>query len=406
MRSNDSFPIDQSTDTAITVQNVSKNFMLPRERVNSVKTKFTNPFKKTIIERQHALKDISFTVKRGEFLGIIGRNGCGKSTLLKIIAGIYQPTEGLISVSGRVSPFLELGVGFNPELSGRDNVYLNGALLGFSKKEIDAMYDEIVDFAELRKFMDQKLINYSSGMQVRLAFSVAIQARANILLIDEVLAVGDTNFQNKCLQKFRQFKKQAKTVVFVSHSMTAIEDFCDRVLVVDGGEIIYSGGATSAISVYDELNAANVNYESINSITSSEVEVQKIEVSGYAGNHLIPAGSTIKIDIEIISKRELSDLYMAARISELENQLAIIAFDNSNHGTVLNLKKGKNHLDIAVKDHNLNRGKYYFVIGLYDRKDRSKAHLHYDGSQHGKHFQIASKFKTGLISAEINWKVN
>ena len=187
-------------EVVVKVENVSKNFLLPHERKGSVKGIFTSMFSKATKkkETQHALKDISFEVKKGEFFGIVGRNGSGKSTLLKILAGIYQPTKGKISTSGKLVPFIELGVGFNPELSGRDNVYLNGAVLGFSTKEVEAMYEEIVSFAELERFMDQKLKNYSSGMQVRLAFSMAVRANADILLIDEVLAVGDADFQRKC----------------------------------------------------------------------------------------------------------------------------------------------------------------------------------------------------------------
>src|SRR6185312_8467854 len=186
-------------------------------------------------ETQHALKDISFEVKKGEFFGIVGRNGSGKSTMLKILAGIYQPTKGGVQKSGKLVPFIELGVGFNPELSGRENVFLNGALLGFSRKEIAAMYDEIVAFAELEKFMDQKLKNYSSGMQVRLAFSIAIRAKSDILLIDEVLAVGDASFQQKCFDYFYKLKQDKRTVVFVSHDMGAVERFCDRAVLIDNG---------------------------------------------------------------------------------------------------------------------------------------------------------------------------
>ena len=239
----------------IQVDDVYKNFKLPHERANSVQSLFVNPFhRRKSFETLHILKGISFDVKQGEFLGIIGRNGCGKSTLLKMIAGIYQPTKGSINLNGKISPFLELGVGFNPELTGRENVFLNGALLGFSKKQMIAMYDKIVDFAELREFMDQKLLNYSSGMQVRLAFAVAIQPQADILLLDEVLAVGDANFQEKCLKQFSQFKAEGKTIIFVSHAMGTIEQFCNRVVLLDSGEINFIGKPTEAIKRYNKLN--------------------------------------------------------------------------------------------------------------------------------------------------------
>lgn len=242
-------------DIAISVKSVSKNFALPHEKVNSVKSSVVQVFRKKdrTVEVQHALKDISFDIKKGEFFGILGRNGSGKSTLLKILAEIYQPTKGSIETAGKLVPFIELGVGFNPELTGRENVYLNGALLGFSRKEIDARYDEIVEFAELEDFMDQKLKNYSSGMQVRLAFSVATRAEADILLVDEVLAVGDADFQRKCYDYFKSLKKTGKTVVFVTHDMGAVREYCDRAVLITEGIIAHEGDAEKVSNEYLKL---------------------------------------------------------------------------------------------------------------------------------------------------------
>ena len=244
-----------SPEIAISVKNVSKNFMLPKDRSTSIKGAVVSAFRKKDhgVDVQHALKDISFEIKKGEFFGIVGRNGSGKSTLLKILAEIYQPSSGEVGINGRLVPFIELGVGFNPELTGRENVYLNGALLGFSKKEIDARYNEIVEFAELENFMDQKLKNYSSGMQVRLAFSVATRAEAEILLVDEVLAVGDAEFQRKCFQYFRKLKKDKQTVVFVSHDMGAVKEYCDRAILIEKSEIIKSGKVSEVASAYTKL---------------------------------------------------------------------------------------------------------------------------------------------------------
>lgn len=240
----------------ISVKKVYKDFELPHEKVDSVKSLFINPFRagRGDVEVQHALKDISFDIKKGEFFGIVGRNGSGKSTLLKIIAGIYQPNKGSISISGRLVPFIELGVGFNPELTGKENVYLNGALMGFSEKEIDAKLAQIVDFAELERFMDQKLKNYSSGMQVRLAFSVAtILAESDILLIDEVLAVGDADFQRKCFEYFRKLKKNNKTVIFVSHDMNAVREYCDRAILIEKSSIVFAGSSDDTAKEYTRL---------------------------------------------------------------------------------------------------------------------------------------------------------
>lgn len=227
-------------EIVVKADHVSKQFKLPHEKNNSIKTFFTHSLKKSKsrgYEIQHALHDIDFAIEKGEFFGIVGRNGSGKSTLLKILAGIYQPTKGSVETHGRLVPFIELGVGFNPELTGRENVYLNGALLGFSRPQIDAMYSDIVAFAELEDFMDQQLKNYSSGMQVRLAFSVATRAEADILLVDEVLAVGDAAFQRKCFEYFKQLKATNKTVIFVTHDMNAVREYCDRALLIEKSEI-------------------------------------------------------------------------------------------------------------------------------------------------------------------------
>lgn len=243
-------------ELALSVTDVSKRFLLPHERITTVKSLFTGLTKrqsKIVTETQHALQDISFEVERGEFFGIVGRNGSGKSTLLKILAGIYQPTTGNVVKTGRLVPFIELGVGFNPELTGRENVYLNGAMLGFSGREIDELYGDIVEFAELEKFMDQKLKNYSSGMQVRLAFSMATRAKTDILLVDEVLAVGDADFQRKCYNYFKSLKKQNVTVVFVTHDMGAVREYCDRAMLIEDSRIVSIGDTDKITKQYIQL---------------------------------------------------------------------------------------------------------------------------------------------------------
>ncbi len=245
----------QDSDIAISVEHVSKTFKLPHERHSSLKTLLINFYKRNkSYEKQQVLKDISFDIKKGDFFAIVGRNGSGKSTLLKLLAGIYSPNQGAIEVTGVLTPFIELGVGFNPELTGRENVFLNGALLGFNHADVQAMYDDIVTFAELEKFMDQKLKNYSSGMQVRLAFSIAIRAQTDILLLDEVLAVGDAAFQQKCYDYFEELKDQKKTVVFVSHDMSAIRRFCTKAVYIKDGVLIREGSPSEIADIYLEEN--------------------------------------------------------------------------------------------------------------------------------------------------------
>ncbi len=248
-------------DIAISINGLYKDFKLPHERASSIKERILHfRRRKKTYEVQHALKDINLEVKRGEFFGIVGRNGSGKSTLLKLIGGIYQPTKGSITVNGTLTPFIELGIGFNPELTGKDNVFLNGAILGLTHSEVEQKYPEIIHFAELEKFMDQKLKNYSSGMQVRLAFAIAIQAHNDILLIDEVLAVGDTAFQTKCLKVFEKIKHdKSKTVLFVSHGMESVRRFCDRAVMIDNSKIIASGNVAEVVDTYTDLNLQRVS---------------------------------------------------------------------------------------------------------------------------------------------------
>ena len=245
-----------SKKIAVKVDHVSKYFKLPTEATSSLRTALVNRFKGIKgYKEQHVLKDISFDVEEGDFFGILGRNGSGKSTLLKIISQIYVPEKGSVTVNGKLVSFIELGVGFNPELTGRENVYMNGALLGFTPKEIDAMYDDIVDFAELHEFMNQKLKNYSSGMQVRLAFSVAIKAQGDILILDEVLAVGDEAFQRKCNDYFMERKKSGKTTILVTHDMGAVKKYCNKAVLIEKGFVKALGSPEDVANQYSVDNA-------------------------------------------------------------------------------------------------------------------------------------------------------
>ena len=245
------------TEVAIEVKNIHKEFVLLQNKSTTLKQAVVNIVKKNHKTIYKVLDGVNFEINKGDFFGIIGRNGCGKSTLLKLIAGVYEPTAGNIYVHGGLTPFIELGVGFNPELSGRDNVYLNGAMLGFTRKQMTEMYDEIVAFAEIEPFIDQKLKNYSSGMQVRLAFSIAIKAENDILMFDEVLAVGDANFQEKCIKQFQRLKREGKTIVLVTHSMDTVEQFCNRVLLLNSGKVDFIGKPEDAVRRYNELNLIN-----------------------------------------------------------------------------------------------------------------------------------------------------
>jgi ABC-type polysaccharide/polyol phosphate transport system ATPase subunit len=235
---------------SIACHGVWKTFQIPHDRAFTLKQRVLHPRSSRQASELHALRDVSFEVPAGQFIGIIGRNGSGKSTLLKCMAGIYPPDRGTIAVDGRVSPFIELGVGFNPELTARDNVVVNAALLGMPKSEALARFPAIIEFAELERFVDLKLKNYSSGMQVRLGFASMIQADADVYLVDEVLAVGDARFQQKCFDTFRRLKREQRTVVYVTHDLATVERFCDRAVLLEHGEIAADGDPRDVTHTY------------------------------------------------------------------------------------------------------------------------------------------------------------
>lgn len=320
----------KSQETVISVKGVDKTFRLPHERTTTVKSFFINLAKgagSKYYETQQALKDISFEVNKGEFFGIVGRNGSGKSTLLKILAGIYQPSSGSVETKGKLIPFIELGVGFDPELTGRENVYLNGAMFGFSKDEMDERYQEIVDFAELEEFMDQKLKNYSSGMQVRLAFSVAVQADADILLIDEVLAVGDADFQKKCYKYFKKLKKENKTVVFVSHDMQAVQEYCDRGIFINDSEVVTAGDTFEISKAYSLENTKSSRKEvpnkRDNASKKDSIFVQKCYSTDRRGelkNNYYADDKNVEIQFEITSRSKVDSPVLGVVIMDSEER--------------------------------------------------------------------------------------
>jgi ABC-2 type transport system ATP-binding protein len=279
---------------SVKVQDLTKTFKIPLEASSGIKQKIINLAKGRKGYREFTpLNDVSFEVNDGDFFGIVGRNGSGKSTLLKTIAGIYQPDAGAVTVNGKLVPFIELGVGFNPELSGKENVFLNGALLGFSRSEMQAMYDEIVDFAELHDFMEEKLKNYSSGMQVRLAFSIAIKVQGDVLLLDEVLAVGDEAFQRKCYDYFAQIRKEKRTVILVTHDMDSIQRYCNKAIMIEKGVIVEQGKPSVVAQRYRELfmPKSALQYK----------EPKKLKGDGFAQNDFITANVTIKQQTESLT---------------------------------------------------------------------------------------------------------
>ena len=313
---------------AVKVEHVSKFFKLPTESTQSLRTTMVNRFRGIKgYKEQHVLKDISFEVKKGDFFGILGRNGSGKSTLLKIISQIYYPEKGSVTVDGKLVSFIELGVGFNPELTGRENVYLNGALLGFSRDEIDAMYDDIVDFAELRDFMNQKLKNYSSGMQVRLAFSVAIKAQGDVLILDEVLAVGDEAFQRKCNDYFVERKKSGKTTILVTHDMGAVKKYCNKAVLIEHGLVKAIGNPENVANQYSFDNTVPLHQEVVEDVQEEEVvQVENFKLQLLTPNRISPADE-IHFQIEFDVLEDIKT-YIALSLTDIDRNIWIYN-DNS-----------------------------------------------------------------------------
>ncbi|BAV54902.1 ABC transporter ATP-binding protein [Streptococcus pyogenes] len=314
-------------EIAVKVQHVSKTFKLPTEATKSFRTTLVNRLRgiKGFTE-QHVLKDINFDVYKGDFFGIVGRNGSGKSTLLKIISQIYVPEKGQVTVDGKIVSFIELGVGFNPELTGRENVYMNGAMLGFTKDEVDDMYNDIVDFAELHHFMNQKLKNYSSGMQVRLAFSVAIKAQGDVLILDEVLAVGDEAFQRKCNDYFMERKDSGKTTILVTHDMGAVKKYCNRAVLIEDGLVKAYGEPFDVANQYSVDNTETAE-DAMNAEKISVSDIAKDLKVSLISNPRITPNDTITFEV---SYEVLKDdfTYIAFSLTDIDRNIWVYN-DNS-----------------------------------------------------------------------------
>jgi ABC-2 type transport system ATP-binding protein len=357
----------------VVAKHIVKSFKIPLEGSTALKQKLINSLKGRRGYRNFTpLNDISFTVNEGDFFGIVGKNGSGKSTLLKTIAGIYEPNAGSITVNGSLVPFIELGVGFNPELTGRENVFLNGALLGFSRKEITAMYGDIVDFAELHDFMDERLKNYSSGMQVRLAFSIAIQARGDILLLDEVLAVGDAAFQQKCFDYFEQLKRDKKTIIIVTHDMNAVKRFCNRALIIRNGVIEKIGKPNEIADLYTEEN-----------LEEREDHKGRVTVSLVGKKQNFTSEDTISVAVSYLP---LDDDRCYINLSFVYNGF-VVAEKNTKHIDELNDRNQEPRLVFDQELSGFNSGRYEIYVSLHRvADDRMVEHL-----PHAVGFNIGGK---------------
>ncbi len=404
--------IDKS-EVAIRVENVSKIFSIPHEKRNNLKGAAINMFKKNSYETFKALKDVSFEIKKGEFFGIIGRNGSGKSTLLKILAGIYVPTTGKVEIHGKLSPFLELGVGFNPELTGRENLFLGGAILGLTRQEVADKFDKIVRFSELEEFIDMKLKNYSSGMQVRLAFSLAINAHAEILLMDEVLAVGDTNFQSKCIDEFNKYKEQGKTVVLVSHDINTVQKHCDRVMLLRNGKVMKIGRAEEVANKYSQDNIKDeenrIYSEDLKKADSNsdkkkptkKASITKVQFLDKAEKpkNIFKTGENLKVRVYFKKDKNISNLEFGVAIYNSEGNYIFgihTSFDKID--TSVYLRKG--YFQVEYDGIPLRTNSYYVKVGIWG----SKKEMPLDLLEKSNFFKVVSVDRNqGIINIDYRW---
>jgi lipopolysaccharide transport system ATP-binding protein len=382
--------------SVIEIEHLYKSFRIPHEKRITLFETMTGIFKPTSYETFDALKDINFSVEGGEAIGIIGENGSGKSTLLKIMAHILAPTEGKVNVNKKVTPFLELGVGFHPEMTAVENIKIYGTIMGMSKKEIRSRTDDILDFAGLEKFRDTKLRNFSSGMQVRLAFSTAIQTDPEILLLDEVLAVGDMDFQQKCLNVLNTYREEGVTIVFVSHDLGAVRRFCDRTLLLNHGEQVAIGETNRIIDKYVYGSGLNAKYsetiienyndienlsqksKSENSITHKKIEISDVRFIDKNGNYSYKFLSHDSMTVRVFYKCHENIASAAFGIAIYVSNVHVFGTSTKHRNFKLNIECPEGFIDFTVNNLTLNEGKYELTAAIasddlrtqYDWHDR------------------------------------
>jgi ABC-type polysaccharide/polyol phosphate transport system ATPase subunit len=356
----------------VVARSVSKTFRVPEERTHTLKERVLHPKRRSGHQTFRALNDISFAVQPGEFFGIAGRNGSGKSTLLKCLAGIYQ-AEGDIWCRGRLSTFIELGIGFNPDLAAKDNVVMNGIMMGLSPREARKRYDSVIEFAELEEFKDLKLKNYSSGMHVRLAFSVAIQVDADILMIDEVLAVGDAAFQQKCFDVFNEMRDNGRTIIFVTHDMGSMQRFCHRSLLLERGSMVYLGEPHEVADRYLELNFGRdpeaASHASAERSGDGEARVIETWISDELGERLptVPQHARITLSARVLFMVEVEDPSTSVYILNDEHKAIMVAntaVDNERSGI---FRAGEEAVFSFTFDNVLAPGRYSPMITIAHR---------------------------------------
>lgn len=410
----------QNTDLSIEISNVTKIYKLYQQPLDRVKETFGRN-KKKYYQEFFALNSISFSVKKGETIGFIGRNGSGKSTLLKILTGVLQPTEGVVHVNGKVSALLELGAGFNPEFTGRENVYLNGKIMRIPREEMERRIPSILSFADIGDFIDQPVKTYSSGMFVRLAFAVAINVDPEILIVDEALAVGDTRFQLKCMDKFKEFQKKGKTILFVSHDISAIKRFCQRTIWLNQGQKIMEGETDFVTDQYTDFLKSEVSIDefwakqkkqeeekpqvtdaTINSIDLAEII--SLNVYDEAGNKVdtIQHGTPIRLTLQyIVNDTSIDSPVMGVAIRSMDDEY-ICGINTLLDRKQIPWKRGINTVELVYENFNLVGGGYYFDAAIMD----STATVNIDYQTKIKSFFVAMNYiAEGVVVLDHKWKL-
>lgn len=348
-----------------------------------------------------ALRDINFEVKQGEVLGIIGRNGAGKSTLLKILSKTTSPTTGSIKVNGRIASLLEVGTGFHPELTGRENIYLNGAILGMTKREIKSKFDEIVDFAGVERYIDTPVKRYSSGMYVRLAFAVAAHLEPEILIVDEVLAVGDAEFQKKCLGKMKDVSvNQGRTVLFVSHNMPAIKNLCNKCILLSNGQLKFADTTTNVLLNYVKLQEQYIEEKLKNkSVNSTEVIRTNIELR--YNEHELYSDFDIETSVEFQNDVVLDDCYINFVVEDDEQQVLLHHRSDFTMNANPCFEVGRHSATLKIPNVNLKAGVYNYWYRLFCRKDLKDYIIDSDKAS----FEVTGKVFGGLINGPSQWEI-
>jgi len=344
----------------IEVDNVSKSFKIHHERHQTLKERLLHP-KSGTTELFSALNNVNFTIAEGETVGIVGHNGSGKSTLLKCICGVLQPSSGEIRLRGSLAALLELGAGFQGELSGRDNVYLYGAMLGFSRKMVDRIFDEIVAFSEIEQFIDTQVKFYSSGMYVRLAFAVAVSVSPDILVVDEVLAVGDERFQQKCIDRIKKFQEEGRSILLVTHNADQVRALCNRAIVLDSGLMIADGPASEALRVFREHQLKDGH---ANDVAGTQANINIDSVTTPSGSFEVRSGAGIHLDVNLSAEQSYSGNFMF----EIFTRTGLLVSRSDPQASPVNLKQGPNRIGLDIAQLPLLDGVYDINVGIVDQR--------------------------------------